>query len=113
MPTPQQFFTRNIKWFTIAFFCLFLFKNIQSCNRKTALNMGVSQYIEIIDSLENKYNTYYQISQDSIKVLNFELKLAVEQAKAANQKAEAVQNTIERIKQNTTITVQGADKIKE
>ena len=113
MATPQQFFTKNLKWFTIAFFVLFLFKSVQSCNRKTALNMGSSQYIEIIDSLKTKYNTYYSISQDSIKTLNFELKLANEHARAAEQRAEAIQTAVDRIRQNTTITVRGAEEIKD
>lgn len=107
--TPEQFFSKNMKWFTLALLFLFLFKFTQSCNRKTKLDMGTKQYIEQIDSLKNLYIN----SQDSIKKINFELKLAKEQAKGANDRASAVQNAVEKLKSNTTITVKGAEEIKQ
>jgi hypothetical protein len=73
------------------------------------LDMGANQYIEQIDSLKNLYTN----SQDSIKKINFELKLAKEQTKAANDRASAVQSAVEKIKSNTTITVKGAEEIKD
>lgn len=108
--TSQHFFTKNLKWIAIICFVLFLFKTIQSCNRRIALDMGSSKYIEIIDSLKIQHNNYYLQSQDSIKVLNFELKLANERVQSAEQKIEAIQATINRLRQNTTITVRSAER---
>lgn len=111
--TPHQFFSKNMKWFALAFLFLFLFKSIQSCNRNMQLNMGSKKYIEQIDSLKTLYNNYYRDSQDSIKKLNFELKLANEQVNAANKRAEAVQSAVEKVRSNTTITVKGAEEVKD
>ena len=111
--TPEQFFSKNMKWFALALLFLFLFKTTQSCNRKMKLNMGSKQYIEQIDSLKNLYTNYREETQDSIKKINFELKLAKEQTKAANDRASAVQSAVEKLKSNTTITVKGAEEVKD
>jgi hypothetical protein len=113
--TPAQFFEKNMKWFALALLFLLLFKSTQSCNRKMKLNMSSGQYIEQIDSLKTLYNTYREDTQDSIKKLNFELKLASEHANAADQRANAVQSAVEKIKSNTTTTVvvKGAEEVKD
>ena len=48
--------------------------------------------------------------QDSIKQLQFDLKIAEKMKESANERANAVQSTAEKIKANTTITVKGVDK---
>jgi competence protein ComGC len=113
--TPEQFFSKNMKWIALALAFLLLFSSIKSCNRKMQLNMGTKQYVEQIDSLKNLYNTYKEESQDSIKKLNFELRLEKEKAGAADERAQAVQNAVEKIKSNTTTTVvvKGAEEVKD
>lgn len=113
--TPQQFFSKNLKWITLALFFLFAFKSVQSCNRNMRLNITSGQYINQVDSLKNMYNTYYKESQDSIKKLNFELRLVSEHAKSADEKASAVQNAVEKMRTNTTTTVvvKGVEEIKD
>jgi hypothetical protein len=111
--TPQIFFERNCKWFALILLLLLGFKSMQSCNRNTKLKMGSAQYIEQIDSLKNIHNTYYKITQDSIKELNYELKLAKEQVHAANERADAVQTAVEKVRSNTTITVKGVEEVKD
>jgi hypothetical protein len=103
--TPEQFFSKNMKWFALVLLLLFLFKTTQSCNRKMKLNMGAKQYIEQIDSLKNLYSNYKEVTQDSIKKLNFELKLQGEKAQEADKRAAAVQSVAEKIRANTTTTV--------
>lgn len=113
--TPQQFFQRSAKWFLLAFFLLFLFKSVQSCNRNMKLNITSGQYIHTIDSLENKYNVYYKESQDSIKELNFQLRLAIERVEAAENRANAIQDVAEKVRANTTTTVnvRGLEEVKD
>lgn len=113
--TPSSFFAKNMKWFALALLFLFLFKSVQSCNRNMQINMGSKKYIEQIDSLSKEYKEYKETTQDSIKKLNFELKLANEHANSANQRAEAVQSAVEKIKSNTTTTVvvKGAEEVKD
>jgi predicted PurR-regulated permease PerM len=77
------------------------------------LDIGTKQYIEQIDSLKTLINKTRQEGQDSIKKLNFELKFTSEQTRAANDRAQAVQNAVEKIKTNTTITVKGVEEIKD
>lgn len=99
--TPAQFFSKNLKWITLILGFLFLLKSIQSCNRGSALAMNATKSSYVIDSLTNNC----VILQDSIKELNFELKLANKDAKSANEKANAVVNAVSVSKTNTTTTV--------
>lgn len=110
--TPTEFFQKNMKWLLLAAICLLMMKTVQSCSRKMQINAGSKQYIEQIDSLQHLYNGYYKESQDSIKKLNFELRIAEQDAKSANERATAVQTAVEKIKSNTTITVKGAEEVK-
>jgi len=109
--TPQEFFTRNLKWITLVLVLLLIFKFVQGCNRNMGTNMDQKKYIHEIDSLKKKYNDYYRLSQDSIKELNFQLRFSKEQYKAANERADAIENAVEKIRSNTTITVKGAEEV--
>jgi len=113
--TPQHFFEKNMKWIALTLLFLLMFKSIQSCNRNMRLSITSKDYIHQIDSIQNKYDTYYKESQDSIKKLNFKLELANEHAKAADQRADAIQTAVEKVKSNTTTTVvvKGAEEIKD
>jgi len=99
--TPQEFFSKNMKWFTLVFFILFLFKSIQGCNRNMGITITEKEYKHIIDSLEKKVD----ILQSENKNLTFELRLQSEKASAAEKQAEAIQSVAEKIKSNTTTTV--------
>lgn len=113
--TPAQFFSKNLKWITLIIFVLFLFKSVQSCNRNTLLSLDKKQYIEIIDSLK----MLEKESQDSIKKLNFELKLFEEKNKSlsvqvgdANKRADDAKEIASKVKSNTTVVVK-AEEIKD
>lgn len=111
--TPQQFFQHNWKWIVLIITFLFLFKSVQSCNRKMKLNISDKTYINMIDSLKKNYYILEKSYNDTVKKLNFELKLANEQVNAANKRADAVQSAVEKIRSNTTITVKGAEEVKD
>ena len=85
--TPEQFFSKNMKWFALAFFILFLFKSTQSCNRKMGTSIKEKETTHIIDSLENHINLSDKVLGDSIKTLNFQLE--IEKTKASASKKEA------------------------
>lgn len=104
--TPKEFISKNLKWITLGLLLLFMFKFIQSCNRGTEVGIQKAKYEIRVDSLTKQT----QIYQDSVKQLNFELKIANNSALSANEKAAAVQSAVEKLKSNTTITVRGADK---
>lgn len=103
--TPQQFFSKNMKWFALALLFLFLFKSIQSCNRNMGTRSTEKEYKYTIDSLTKKYDILEKESTATIKQLEFELKLEREKATAAEQRATAIQSVAEKIKSNTTTTV--------
>lgn len=111
----EKWFNKNLKWIALILLVLFVFKSAQSCSRNMKLNISDKEYIHTIDSLNQKYNNYYELTQDSIKKLNFELKLANEHARSANDKADAVQSAVEKIRANTTTTVvvKGAEEVKD
>jgi len=113
--TAPEFFSKNMKWFALILLILLGLKSAQSCNRKTLLNMEKGVYIEQIDSLQTLHNRYYSESQDSIKKLNFELRLANEKVIAAQERVDAIERTVERIRANTTtnVVVKGAEEVKD
>lgn len=107
--TPQEFFSKNMKWFALAFFILFLFKSIQGCNRNMGTQISEKEYKHIIDSLTKKYDILEKQSSATIKQLEFELKFEAERASEANKRAEAIQSVAEKVKANTTVNVRGAE----
>jgi hypothetical protein len=113
--TPEEFFSKNMKWIALGLLFLLLFSSIKSCNRKMQLNMGTKQYTQQIDSLKTLLNKTREDDNDSIKKLNFELRLATQRENSANEKASAVQSAVEKIKSNTTTTVvvKGAEEVKD
>lgn len=52
--TPEQFFTKNMRWFALAFFLLFFFKSVQSCNRNMGTRVTEKKTTYTIDSLTKK-----------------------------------------------------------
>jgi len=107
--TPQQFLSKNMKWFALAFLFLFLFKSIQSCNRNMGTRLTEKEYKHTIDSLTKKYDIFEKETTTIIRQLEFELKLEKEKAGEANRRAEAVQSVAEKIRANTTVNVRGAE----
>jgi hypothetical protein len=103
--TPEQFFERSYKWFALAFFVLFLFKSVQSCNRNMLLSIDKKTYIHTIDSLDKKYYRLEKESTATIDQLRFELRLQSEKAGEADKRATAVQSVAEKMRANTTTTI--------
>ena len=107
--TPEQFFTKNLKYITLILLFLLLFKFAQNCNRNMSSNITQKEYMHVIDSLKTKYNNLEKKTTIDINQLQFELKLQSEKAGAADKRAEAVQSVAEKIKANTTVNVHGAE----
>lgn len=107
--TPEQFFTKNMKWIALVLLLLLLFKFMQGCNRNMGYSIKEKQYTHTIDSLNNKYTNLKEESKDTIKKLNFELRLQSEKAGDADKRATAVQSVAEKMRANTTVNVRGAE----
>ena len=67
----------------------------------------------IVDSLHSMYQSDLEtlkiellMAKDSILVLNYEVKLAAKGESSANERANAVQSTAEKIRENTKITIE-------
>lgn len=118
--TPEQFFTKNMKWIALALLFLFLLKTMQSCNRNMSITIIENKHAVVVDSLENVIDSIktdylflkreYELASEKF---NFELRLEQSKADAANQRANAVQSAVEKLKTNTTITVKGAEEIRD
>jgi len=52
--TPQEWFEKNLKWFTILLLVLFLFKSAQSCTRSMNITATERKTTHTIDSLTKK-----------------------------------------------------------
>ena len=99
--TPEQFFSKNLKWITLLLLFLFLLKSVQSCNRNTTISIKEKQYTYVVDSLKKQYVELEKVNSQ----LHFELKLQSEKAGEADKRATAVQSVAEKIRANTTTTV--------
>jgi len=108
-----SFFEKNIKYILIVVFILFIFKTTQSCSR----NMRITTLDKNIEYLQDSLTTFHgsektllleqlEVAEDSIKELNYELRLAAERVLAADKRANAVQSTAEKIRDNTTINIE-------
>lgn len=120
--TPQEFFTKNMKWIVMILSLLFVIKSIQSCNRGMALDTLDKTNVEYVDSISSMYEGILAEKDVNINTLTIELtecryevKLANAQADGANKRADAVQSTAEKTRSNTTstIVVKGAEEVED
>lgn len=105
----QTFFIKNQKYIMIILLGLFLIKSVQSCSRNMTISKLNNEITYLSDSLTTMMdNETGQLilklskANDSIKELNFEVKLAKSLEYSANERAKAVLKTASSIKSNTT-----------
>lgn len=103
--TPQQFFSKYMKWFALALLCLLVFSSVRTCNRNMGTRLSEKEYKYTIDSLTKKYDILEEESSAAIKQLEFQLKIESKKAEDADKRADAIQSVAEKIKSNTTTTV--------
>jgi hypothetical protein len=120
----EKWFKKNLHYITILFVCLFLIKNVQSCNRKMSLKIQNKNLSEVCDSITNLKdqrinNQNFEIDSLNreilsreflIKDLSTELKIAGVKYDEAQKRADAIQKTASSIRANTTIEVRGVEK---
>ena len=118
--TPQQFFSKNMKWVLLVVSILFVVKSVQSCNRNMVITNMNSEIVHLNDSLSTTYGTeketlllqLRECEKDNTQ-LEYEVKLANAGKESANKRADAVQSTAEKTRSNTTstIVVKGAEEV--
>ena len=111
--TKLTFLEKNLKYITIGIFVLFVFTKIQSCNRNMSnviLSKNIEQLNDSLNAFHNSEKTILlkqlSIAKDSISELNYEVRLAQDRASSADRRADAVQSTAEKIRDNTTINIE-------
>jgi len=116
----HQFFKKNLRYITIILLALFFVKSFQSCNRNMQVNSLKREIVYLNDSLSTAYGTEktqlvleLQQANDSIKELNYLVKIAKTEKEAAEKRADAVQNTAERVRRNTTIKIENKNTEKD
>ena len=118
--TPQQFFSKNMKWVLLVVSILFRVKSVQSCNRNMTITQLDTEIIYLNDSLSTMFGTEKETlllqlreCESENTQLEYEVKLANAAKEAANKRADAVQSTAEKTRSNTTstIVVKGAEQI--
>jgi len=120
----EKWLKNNLKYVTIVLLILFMFKNIQSCNRKMTIRIQeknlsgqcdtllkakdniINQKIIIIDSLNKELLS----KEFLIKDMSAELRIAGVKYDEAQKRADAIQKTASSIKSNTTIQVNGVER---
>ena len=109
----ETFFKKNLKYIAVILLALFFIKSFQSCNRDMANKRLVKENTQLVDSLSIMHGTekstlMLQLSEceDENQRLEYEVKLANSEKEAANRRANAVQSTAEKIRENTTIKIE-------
>ena len=113
----ETFFKKNLKYITLILLALFFIKTFQSCNRNMANKRLTKENTYLVDSLTTMHYTeksvyilQLQDCVDQVKELQYEVKLANAERDAANRRANAVQSTAEKIRENTSITIENKSK---
>lgn len=109
----ETFFKKNLKYITLILLALFFIKTFQSCNRNMANTRLEKENNYLVDSLTTMHATekgvyiiQIQNCADKVKELEYEVKLANAERDAANKRADAVQSTASKIRENTTIKIE-------
>lgn len=109
----QQFFKKNLRWITLVILALFFIKSFQSCNRNMQVKKLTKENTYLVDSLTTMHATekgayliQLQDCNNKVQELKYEVKLANSERDAANRRADAVQSTAEKIRDNTTIKIE-------
>ena len=107
------FFSKNLKYITYILLFLLFIKYVQGCNRNMYIRKIEKENTHLVDSMTSLRESEkaqllmeLQLAKDSIKELNYEVKLAQTRAKEAERRAAAVQRTAERVRRNTTIKIE-------
>jgi hypothetical protein len=113
----EIYFQKNLKYITLIILALFFIKSFQSCNRNMSIRKLTKENTYLVDSLNVMHSTEKtQLiielgeAKDSIQELNYEVKLAKNKEIQANKRADAVQSTAEKIRENTTIKIENKSR---
>ena len=109
----QVFFKKNLKYVALILLALFFIKSFQSCNRNMTIKKMDKEIVHLNDSLNVMFGTEkealfleLQECKNDKQELEYEVKLANAERDAANKRADAVQSTAEKIRDNTTIKIE-------
>ena len=109
----QQFFKKNLRYIALILLALFFIKSFQSCNRSMTIKKMDKEIVHLNDSLSTMFGTeketlVLQLREctDNKQRLEYEVKLANAEKESANKRADAVQSTAEKIRDNTTIKIE-------
>jgi limonene-1,2-epoxide hydrolase len=109
----QQFFKKNLRYITLILLALFLLKSMQNCNRNMEVRKLEKEIVYLNDSLTTIHGSEKTLLlqenlnlKDSIKDLAYQVKLSEAERDAANKRADAIQSTASKIRENTTIKIE-------
>lgn len=109
----QHFFKKNLRYITLILLALFFIKSFQSCNRNMQVKKLEKEIIYLNDSLSSMHGSEKTLLiqenlqlKDSIKDLRYQVKIAETERDAAKERADAVQSTVSKIRENTTIKIE-------
>jgi hypothetical protein len=109
----KQFLEKNQKYIVLILLALFFIKTFQSCNRNMTVNKLNKEIVYLTDSLNTMMTNETGMlllelnkAKDSIKTLHYEVKLAQSKEISANNRADAIQSTAAKIRENTTIKIE-------
>jgi len=111
--TPQQFFTKNMKWILLVVSLLFFVKTFQSCNRNMTIGHLNEEIVELNDSLNTMYSTekeelvlQLQECKSENITLQHKVDLANTEKDAALRSMDNMRETLKSFRANTTVTIE-------
>jgi len=116
----QVFFKKNLKYVALILLALFFIKSFQSCNRNMTIKKMDKEIVHLNDSLNVMFGTEKEALIIELRDCNaakqeleYEVKLANAERDAADKRADAVQSTAEKIRDNTTIKIENKNSEKD
>lgn len=108
----NNFLKKNKKTIVAIIIIFALFKMVQSCSRKNAIESGKAKIEILSDSVKNvsrnikdSYEAKIRSLEDTIKELQYRVKIESVTAQGAEKRAQAIQQTAEKTVRNTTIQI--------
>ncbi len=106
--SPQEFISKNMKWFALAFLCLFLFKCTQSCTQNMNFHTKERHYLHE-DSAKN--NLILNLS-DSIKNIKWENRILQTKVESEKSKSDGMRSVAEKYAQKNTTIINNIPTVK-
>ena len=88
----EKWIIRNLKWFTLIFIALFIFKSVQSCNRKMSIKIMEKNLVYERDSIIKERDKEIELFKIDIRTKDYTIKDLTNEVDKVNKINEKLEN---------------------